>query len=781
MRKSLIGWFLSGVSYLQQQINSFRTRVLADSGTYELGCLASQLATIQQKYYDRFYFLLTPNGYKASKLYSIKPSSGAGDLTFTRASLSSRVNSSGTVEQLSSNVPNINYFDDDCPFIYLEVARVNLFLNSETLSTQGVTVTAQAYTVSFMGTGTITFSGAYVGSLVGTGASDLVQLTFTPSAGTVTCTVTGSVKYANFEAGSFATSWMPTTGSTLSRPVETITNLNLSAFITSEGCVYFEFLGDNNTVLRQISLSDGTSNNRITLGITNTTVSYSVTVGGSSLASISTAITAGTLYKVSYSWKLNRAILAVNGVTIGRDTALTIPTVTHLSFSRDSGSSTNRFSGKIRALGISAEAFTEPEIEELTNVPAVSTFDIDTDFDVANFQSDDPDNDFVLSGTEITQWNSRSGTITSATQGTSANRPLLVSGKPTFDGSNDFLTLNSEISRNTFTLFIITKATSVPTTSKIPVGGSSLNDFISLRTEADNSRFLQINNVASGGLSRDFRLWGEEYYQVISIRKNTTTLYCECNGRELITLDGTSNSVASLLGLIGKSSSGSNWAGEILAVCMATTYLSQVDHDKCVSDFFTRYSLPEDQNAVVGLGDSITLGSGSTDRLTTAWLPTLASSLSKTFKNYGVGGSILTSYITDGMVARYRRQIVENPYTDTVCILGGTNDSGSAVTAETFEYAYRDIITGLIISGYSQSRIILGTVPYKLGDADAALIATYNTVITNLCTEYGLKAPADVYNQMKNNGGDALMDDTVHPNDAGHDIIAGAFLTVINS
>lgn len=76
----------------------------------------------------------------------------------------------------------------------------NLYANSETLATQGVSVDAGTYTVSFTGTGTITFSGAYSGSLVGTGASNRVEATFpAASAGTLTSTVSGSVLKAQCE------------------------------------------------------------------------------------------------------------------------------------------------------------------------------------------------------------------------------------------------------------------------------------------------------------------------------------------------------------------------------------------------------------------------------------------------------------------------------------------------------------------------------------------------------------------------------------------------------
>ena len=88
----------------------------------------------------------------------------------------------------------------------------NLLLSTATMSTQSATVTAVAHTLSFKGTGTVTLSGASTaGPLVGTGASNRVSLTFTPTAGTLTLTVSGSVTEAQLEVGSTATAYQTVT------------------------------------------------------------------------------------------------------------------------------------------------------------------------------------------------------------------------------------------------------------------------------------------------------------------------------------------------------------------------------------------------------------------------------------------------------------------------------------------------------------------------------------------------------------------------------------------
>ena len=79
-------------------------------------------------------------------------------------------------------------------------ARKNWLVGTETLATQTVTTKALPYVLSFWGTGTITLTGtSTAGPLVGTGADNRVYLEFTPTAGTLTVTVSGTVSKAQLE------------------------------------------------------------------------------------------------------------------------------------------------------------------------------------------------------------------------------------------------------------------------------------------------------------------------------------------------------------------------------------------------------------------------------------------------------------------------------------------------------------------------------------------------------------------------------------------------------
>ena len=151
-------------------------------------------------------------------------------VTFTRASPASYQDASGVIQTAAVDQPRWDYAGGSLRGLLIEEARTNLLLNSATLGTQSVAVTAQAYTLSFYGTGTVTKSGAATGALVGTGAGQRVTQTFTPTAGTLTCTVTGSVTNAQIEAGSFGpTSWIPTAGATATRAKTTFVTMPTNA------------------------------------------------------------------------------------------------------------------------------------------------------------------------------------------------------------------------------------------------------------------------------------------------------------------------------------------------------------------------------------------------------------------------------------------------------------------------------------------------------------------------------------------------------------------------
>jgi len=201
--------------------------------------------------YDDASLIMYPSGYKSGKIYCQKPTDGSGDLTFTRASTATYIDANGARQTAASGVPRIDFSGGGCGKLLLEPQRTNLLLNSATLSTQNITTTAQSYVLTFEGTGTVTLSGTYSGSLVGTGSTpaDRVSLVFTATAGTLTVTVSGSVLNAQTEAGTYPTSYIPTAGSTITRVRDdySLSNVYTNGLIGASGGCWFIHI-KNNTV-----------------------------------------------------------------------------------------------------------------------------------------------------------------------------------------------------------------------------------------------------------------------------------------------------------------------------------------------------------------------------------------------------------------------------------------------------------------------------------------------------------------------------------------------------
>ena len=81
---------------------------------------------------DQASLILTPNGYKASKLYSVKPTNGDGDMVVSRGTNATRVDSSGFIELMPIDVPRLDYPPlGGCPRILIEPERINRVTYSE--------------------------------------------------------------------------------------------------------------------------------------------------------------------------------------------------------------------------------------------------------------------------------------------------------------------------------------------------------------------------------------------------------------------------------------------------------------------------------------------------------------------------------------------------------------------------------------------------------------------------------------------------------------------------
>lgn len=262
-------------------------------------------------------------------------------ITVTRTTTATRINSSGVIESVSAGTARLDYDPSNLAAgsaLLIEGQRQNILLNSlidgTNLSTQDVTVSAAAYTLSFYGTGTVTLSGtSTAGPLVGTGNyPNRVTLTFTPTAGTLTVTVSGDVKYAQLEAGSTASSFIPTAGTAVTRNADVLVMSGTdfsSWFNATEGTFYYQSKTGTNT-LYAIAASDGTDNEYISSRAV--AAEHLVVVDGAATQANLDAgtFTIGTYGKCAAAYKANDFAACINGGTVATDTAGTLPTVDRL-------------------------------------------------------------------------------------------------------------------------------------------------------------------------------------------------------------------------------------------------------------------------------------------------------------------------------------------------------------------------------------------------------------------------------------------------------------------
>jgi hypothetical protein len=271
-----------------------------------------------------------------------------------------------------TNLPRIDY-TDGCGVWLLEPQSTNLYLNSETLSTQSNTTSASTYTVSFYGTGTITFSGTHTGTLVGTAADERVSATFTTTSGTLTSTVSGTCTKGQLENLSYATSYIPTNGAANTRLQDIANNSGNSSLINStEGVFYAEIAAlANDGTKREISINNGTTTDRVQILLnpaSNELAIFYKAQNGATQFTLSETLTDITQFnKIAFKWKANDFALWINGTetdTISSGVTSNANALTKIDFDQFNGGA--KFYGKTKALAVYKEALTDAELQSLT-------------------------------------------------------------------------------------------------------------------------------------------------------------------------------------------------------------------------------------------------------------------------------------------------------------------------------------------------------------------------------------------------------------------------------
>ena len=214
-------------------------------------------------------------------------------------------------------------------------------------------------------------NGWYKCSVIGNNTNSLAQI-FVSTDGVGISLGNVYLWGADFQAGSYPTSYIPTNGSTVTRSAETANGSGDSAtFNDSEGVLMAEISAlSDDTNYELISISDGTNNSLISLGFNNTTTeSYKQVKFGidNVFGDFTDPIDQTTFNKIAIKYKSGDSSFYVNGFEIDSSSTEFTPTssMNELKFSYFTGG--DKFYGKTKQIQYYNSVLTDSEIEELTS------------------------------------------------------------------------------------------------------------------------------------------------------------------------------------------------------------------------------------------------------------------------------------------------------------------------------------------------------------------------------------------------------------------------------
>ena len=167
------------------------------------------------------------------------------------------------------------------------------------------------------------------------------------------------------EQGSYATSYIPTSGSTVARVAETCSGAgNSEVFNDSEGVLYIEASTFLNGANNRITLSGGSDSNRVSIEFDANANTIKGFMGLNGYIETTNYDQTNNL-KIALNYKVNDFKMFINGVKIGTDTTATPSTgIDRVDFSNFNGDVP--FLGICRDLRVYNTALTDAELATLT-------------------------------------------------------------------------------------------------------------------------------------------------------------------------------------------------------------------------------------------------------------------------------------------------------------------------------------------------------------------------------------------------------------------------------
>jgi hypothetical protein len=175
---------------------------------------------------------------------------------------------------------------------------------------------------------------------------------------------------AQVEAGSYATTLINTSGSSVTRNADSCSITDVADRIgQTEGTLYGEFdFKDHSTGTRRLlCLTDGTSTNRITTYVNGLDkLSVYIVDGGASQADIQATILTDGIIKYAVAYANNNIKLYLNGTQVATDTSATIPSTSNLYIGTENNSLPSNFNW--RNCKLYNTALSDSELATLTTL-----------------------------------------------------------------------------------------------------------------------------------------------------------------------------------------------------------------------------------------------------------------------------------------------------------------------------------------------------------------------------------------------------------------------------